>query len=150
MAEGELSQRGQRLREAREAKMAEWFQHRRWRVCTELTSESEDLVVRGGEFWVRNGKVFRSPFGNKGTHGYILQEIDVASGLDRWRAVPSSQGGNEAEPVRAPFGWVTINHASEMFPGSIVQVPPRPYGQRGGVSASLDRERQPDGTEDPG
>jgi hypothetical protein len=113
--------------------MAEWFKDRRWRVCTELGFEHDDMVVRNGELWVKNGKVFKTPFGNKGTHGYILQEVNPDTGLDVW-------DDKKHEPSRAPFGWVTIKHADEMFPGSIVEVPPRPYGKRGGVSAARDTE----------
>jgi hypothetical protein len=109
--------------------MAEWFGTRRWRVCSELNSATDDLVVESGEFWVAAGKVFRTPFGNKGTHGYILQEVDPDTGADVW---------DEGKPSRAPFGWVTIRNAAEMFPGSIAEVPPRPYGRR--VSERMHRD----------
>jgi hypothetical protein len=110
--------------------MVEWFGLRRWRVCTELTYDTADISVKQGEFWILNGKVFRTPFGNKGTHGYILQEVDQKTGADIWR-------GND--PSRVSFGWITIRNAAEMFPRSIVEVPQRPYGQRGGVAASRTR-----------
>lgn len=120
--------RSSALRAARERRMREWFGDRRWRVCTELSYAHEDVVVKAGELWIQNGKVFRTPFGNKGTHGYILQEVDPKTGTDVWK--PDRSG-----PVQATFGWITIKNASDMFPGSIVEVPPRPYGQRGGVAA---------------
>ena len=132
------SSRSGSLRESRQKRMAEWFQGRRWRVCTELSSEQTDVVIRKGEFWVTGGKVFRTPLGNKGTHGYILQEISVKTGQDVWKS--TGPGENDVAPSRVPFGWVTIRNASEMFPGSITEVPPRPYGQRGGVAAALAKE----------
>jgi hypothetical protein len=112
------------LRSARERRMAEWFKDRRWRVAAELTFQNKDMRVVQGEFWVAEGKVFRTPFGNKGTHGYILQEVDPATGDDLWDDV-------KHEPSRASFGWVTISSAARMYPGSIAEVPPRPYGKRG-------------------
>jgi hypothetical protein len=118
--------------------MAEWFGTRRWRVCSELTFETDDLDVRAGEFWVKGGKVFRTPFGNKGTHGYILQEVNPATGEDVWDK-------EKKVPSRASFGWVTINSAAEMFPGSI-EVPPRPYGQPGGLAAGRGGAEEGGGT----
>jgi hypothetical protein len=124
------SPRSVALRAAREQRMVEWFRDRHWRVCTELMYETADISVKQGEFWILGGKVFRTPFGNKGTHGYILQEVERGTGADIWRGT---------EPSRASFGWITISHAAEMFPGSIAgEVPPRPYGQRGGVGARRD------------
>lgn len=123
------------LRTARQQRMADWFERRRWRVADELTFENADLRVESGEFWVLGGQVFRTPFGNKGRHGYILQEIDPRTGADVWTGE-----GERRAPSRAPFGWVTMNHASGAFPGSIVVrgesgnlvpgVPPRPYGKK--------------------
>jgi hypothetical protein len=126
----EESARSTALRAARMARMSEWFDGRRWRVCTELTYDTPEVTVRQGEFWVKDGKVFRTPFGNKGTHGYVLQEVEPETGADIWR---------DDEPSRASFGWIMISHAAEMFPGSIVLVPPRSYGQRGGVGAALEK-----------
>jgi hypothetical protein len=131
----EESARSQALREARMARMTEWFGKRSWRVCTELTSDTTEITVRKGEFWIKGGKVFKTPFGNRGTHGYILQEVDRKTGADVWK-----KGGKE--PSRASFGWITISHAADMFPGSIVEVPPRPYGQRGGVASALERNAE--------
>lgn len=118
--------RSGKLRAARDQKMAQYFAGRRWRVAEEVTLEDDNVVIRKGEFWVKDGKVFRTPFGNKGVHGYILQEVDP-KGRD------IHEPGDVSKPSRAAFGWVTIKHASEQFPGSIVEVPPRPYGRRGGV-----------------
>lgn len=112
----------------RERRMQEWFGSRRWRLCTELTYERESISVHQGEFWILAGKVFRTPLGNKGTHGYILQEVDPATGADMFL---------ESGPSRASFGWGAISKAAEMFPNSIVEVPPCPYGRRGGVFAAL-------------
>lgn len=120
------SSRSTALRAAREQRMAEWFGSRRWRLCTELTYEATDISVKQGEFWILNGKLFRTPFGNKGKHGYILQEVNPSTEADIWRG---------DEPSRASFGWITLKSASDMFPRSIVAVPPRPYGQQGGVAA---------------
>jgi hypothetical protein len=103
--------------------MAEWFKNRRWRVASELSFEDADRRVEAGEFWIKGGKVFRTPFGNKGTHGYILQEVNPDTGMDVW-----DDKGHA--PSRAAFGWVTIKAASDMFPGSIAEMPKRPYGQR--------------------
>jgi hypothetical protein len=103
--------------------MAEWFQGRTWRVRTERISETAEVSVRRGEFWAKNGAVVRTPLGNKARHGYILQEVDPETGADI---------GPEAL-----FGWVIISNAAEMFPGSIAEVPRRPYGQRGGVAGKL-------------
>jgi hypothetical protein len=119
--------RSSALRTAREKRMADWFGTRHWRVCTELTFETDDLDVQAGEFWVKGGKVFRTPFGNKGSHGYIIQEVNPDTGEDVWDKEKNA-------PSRASFGWVTLNSAAEMFPGS-VDVPPRPYGQPGGLAA---------------
>lgn len=127
-----MSERSEALKASHVRRMAEWFEGRRWRVCSELNTDQQDILVKNGEFWVKDGKVFRSPLGNKGKHGYILQEVDEA-GNDIWSAEL------DPAPVRAPFGWVTIRNASEMFPGSIIEVPPRPYGRRGGVSAELEK-----------
>jgi len=124
------SSRSIALHAARTKRMSEWFGKRRWRVCSELNYETPDVTVKNGEFWILNGKVFRTPFGNKGTHGYILQEVDLRSGADVW---------SNKEPSQASFGWVTIKSASDMFPDSIVEVPSRPYGKLGGVSASIDK-----------
>lgn len=129
------STRSVALRAARASRMAEWFEKRSWRLCTELTYETDEITVRKGEFWIKNGKVFRTPFGNKGSHGYILQEVQRKTGADVWK-----KGGKE--PSRASFGWITISHAAEMFPGSIVEVPPRPYGQPGGVAAARELETE--------
>lgn len=118
---------------AHSRRMAEWFEGRRWRVCTELSYDHADVKVVKGEFWVARGKVFRTPFGNKGSHGYILQEVNPDTGLDVW-------DGAKVEPSRAPFGWVTIKNAAEMFPGCIAEVPPRPYGRRGGLTAPPAKE----------
>jgi hypothetical protein len=116
---------GQHERRAvRATKMAEWFQARRRRVCTELTDENAEITVRQGEFWVKDGNVFKTPFGNKATHGYVLQEVDPKTGADKGT-------------TRASFGWPVISHADEQFPGSITEVPPRPYGRRGGVAGAL-------------
>jgi hypothetical protein len=127
----EQGSRSTALHAARDARMAYWFCKRRWRVRTELNYETDDATVRNGEFWIHNGKVFKTPFGNKGTHGYILQEVDPATGNDVW---------NGKEPSQVSFGWVTIKSAADMFPGSIVEVPPRPYGKLGGVAGALDRQ----------
>jgi len=128
----EKSTRSDALRASREKLMAEWFGKRRWRVCTELTFENDDLDVQAGEFWVKAGKVFRTPFGNKGTHGYILQEVD-RHGRDVWDKEKDVRS-------RASFGWVTIKHAADMFPQSVV-VPPRPYGKPGGMAAAREIAR---------
>ena len=123
------------MRAAREKRMAEWFGERRWRVCEELTFENDSVAVKAGEFWVKGGKVFKTPFGNKGTHGYILQEVSPEAGIDMW--------DDEANaPSRASFGWVTINSAAVLYPGSIAKVPPRPYGKLGGVAAGMDKEEE--------
>ena len=127
------------LRVARARRMAEWFEKRRWRVCAEMTYETEDIKVIAGEFGIKNGKVFKTPFGNKGTHGYILQEVDPATGQDVWVVKKDAEGKATQERSRASFGWVTIKSASELYPGSIAEVPPRPYGQRGGVAAQISR-----------
>lgn len=120
------------LKAARDKRMAEWFGERRWRVCSELSFENDDLRVESGEFWVKGGKVFRTPFGNKGSHGYILQEVNPDTGMDVW---------DGDKQVRASFGWVTIRNAAEMFPGSIAEVPERPYGKRVGAGgADVTRE----------
>lgn len=111
------------LKAARGRRMAGWFKDRKWRVASELTFENDDLRVEAGEFWVKGGKVFKTPFGNKGSHGYILQEV-TPDGSDLWNA-------ETHEPSRVSFGWVTIKSASEMYPGSIAEVPPRPYGKAG-------------------
>lgn len=103
------------LRRSREQKMKQWFGARHWRVATEVSSETDDVVIAAGEFWTKGGKVFQTPLGHKGRHGYIMQE--VRDGVD----VPGS---------RVTFGWVTLAKAAEMFPGSIVELPPRPYGRR--------------------
>lgn len=132
MEEQEESTRSTALRAARANRMSEWFAKRAWRVCTELTYETPVIIVKQGEFWIKDGKVFKTPFGNRGTHGYILQEVDPKTGADVWK-----KGGKE--PSRASFGWITISHAAEMYPGSIVEVPSRPYGQRGGVAAALEK-----------
>ncbi len=131
----EESGRSTALRAARASRMAEWFEGRCWRVATELTTESSVWTVRQGEFWIKDGKVFKTPFGNRGTHGYVLQEVDPKTGADVWKK-------DGIEPSRASFGWITISHAAEMYPGSIVEVPPRPYGQRGGVAGALERKEE--------
>jgi hypothetical protein len=115
--------------------MAEWFNGRSWRVCTELTYDNPVMRVKQGEFWIKGGKVFKTPFGNRGTHGYILQEVDPKTGADVWK-----KGGKE--PSRVSFGWITISHAAEMYPKSIIEVPARPYGQRGGVAGALERAEE--------
>jgi hypothetical protein len=135
VGESEESTRSIALRAARATRMSDWFEGRSWRVCTELTYETPEMVVRQGEFWIKDGKVFKTPFGNKGTHGYILQEVQPGTGADVWK-----KGGKE--PSRASFGWITISHASQMYPGSIVEVPHRPYGQRGGVAAALEKKEE--------
>jgi hypothetical protein len=133
--------RSSALKVARQRRMHEWFGKRRWRVCTELSYEHEAIVVRDGEFWIKGGdKVFRTPFGNKGTHGYILQEVDPVTGQDVWTVREGTQVKQERS--RASFGWVVLKRASEMFPGSIVKLPPRPYGQRGGVASGLEKNRK--------
>lgn len=129
----EETPRSSALRRSREDKMAQWFGQRRWRVAIELTFENSDIVVHEGEFWVKGGKVFRTPFGNKGTHGYIMQEVNPETGRDVW-------DDKEHGPSRVSLGWVIIRNAAQMFPGSITDVPPRPYGQRGGVAAALEKK----------
>jgi hypothetical protein len=127
----EQDSRSVALRASRDNRMREWFGERRWRVCSELSSDIPDVLVRSGEFWVLNGKVFKNPFGNKGTHGYIIQEVDPDTGVDLW---------NDDGPSRAQFGWIVLDKAVKLFPGSIVEVPPRPYGKPGGVAGVLDRQ----------
>lgn len=133
MSDDQQASRGDALRRSREGRMAEWFKDRRWRVAIELAFETPDIVVDGGEFWTKDDKVFRTPFGNKGKHGYIMQEVNPDTGLDVW-------DDEKHEPSRVTFGWVTIKHAADMFPGSIAEVPARPYGQRGGVAAALEKK----------
>jgi hypothetical protein len=116
MAESSRGHPGNALRRSREQKMEQWFGGRRWRLATETSLENEDVLIRDGEFWTKDGKVFRTPFGHKGHHGYILQEI--------------TQDGADIPGSRATFGWITLQHASEMFPGSVAEVPPRPYGKK--------------------
>lgn len=110
------SSRGDALRRSREQKMSAWFGGRRWRLAKETSLENDDVLIREGEFWTKDGKVFRTPFGHKGQHGYILQEI--------------TQDGEVIPGSRATFGWITLANASEMFPGSVAEVPPRPYGKK--------------------
>lgn len=128
----EQTSRSAALQSARRRRMAEWFGTRKWRVRSELTFENDSLLVEAGEFWVKGGKKFRTPFGNKGSHGYILQEVNPDTGMDVW---------DGEKPVRASFGWVTIKNAAEMFPGSIAEVPVRPYGRS--VSDVAQREAGP-------
>lgn len=115
--------RSEALRRSRELKMSQWFGARRWRVATDVSSENDDVVIVQGEFWTKGGKVFQTPLGHKGRHGYILQEV-TQDGVD----IPNS---------RVTFGWVTLNTASEMFPGSVIDLPPRPYGRRRGNHIDL-------------
>lgn len=135
MSAEEKSSRSDALRAARQRRMAEWFGKRKWRICKELTFENDDLDVQQGEFWIKGGKVFRTPFGNKGTHGYILQEVHPETGVDVWDE-------NQRAPSRASFGWVIISRASGVYPGCIDEVPPRPYGSPGGLASSRIREKK--------
>lgn len=123
------SSRGEALRRSRNQKMTDWFGGRRWRLATETSLENEDVLIRDGEFWMKPGRVFRTPFGHKGRHGYVLQEID--------------QNGADIPGSRVTFGWITLQNASEMFPGS-VDVPPRPYGKKSPLGDSREGDHEAD------
>src|SRR6266849_3979192 len=107
VSESGQSVRGAALQAALEKRMTAWFGSRRWLVCSELSYMIDDVTVKRGEFLILNDKVFRTPFGNKGKHGYILQEVEPDTGADVWH-------GNE--PSRASFGWVIIRNAKDKFP----------------------------------
>lgn len=62
-AQAEGRTRGQSLLETRNKKMAELFQGHRYKVEREVHLEP--------------GQVFKTPFGHKGRHGFVLIEVDT-------------------------------------------------------------------------
>ncbi len=128
--------------EARARRMAEWFGNgRRWRIARELSYSTDNVICMSGQFWCLNDTCYKTPFGNKGIHGYVIAEVDPSTGKDV---------SVDGKPVRAVFGYTTIAHAAGMFPGSVGEVPVNPYGRPGGTTAWLragqeDRHRREQG-----
>jgi hypothetical protein len=107
--------RGDALEAAREAKRAEWFRDRKWRVATELTYqrvilEDGEMVTDQGEFWLTGALRFKTPLGHRGAHGFFVVEVDPVTGED---LVPL---------VQETFGHEALASAKERF-GSIDTLP---------------------------
>jgi hypothetical protein len=88
--------RGAALARSRMERFDAWFKDRRWRVRTEVTEVREkdgsSVVYDHGEFWVRPPEKFRTPFGNEGRHGFLIREVDPATGRDLDPAVDVAFG----------------------------------------------------------
>lgn len=107
--------RGAALARSRMERFDTWFRDRRWRVRSEVTEvrEQEDSVViyDQGEFWVRPPEKFRTPFGNEGRHGFLIREIDPATGED-------------LDPVNdVAFGHILLVSAVSAY-GAVRDLPP--------------------------
>jgi hypothetical protein len=107
------SSRSEAIRSARDRKLEDWFGKRRWRIATELNGKLGEANYREGEFWLPEGKVFRTPLGHVGRHGFALQEID-AQGND--------VADGEGHPVRVTFGWTILRKAHERWPANVPAV----------------------------
>jgi hypothetical protein len=95
--------RSQSLAAARQARFDKWFKDRKWRVATERTGESRDgdvvVTYDHGEFLVAEPGEFQTPLGNRGRHGFLIQEVDPATGTD-------------IEGSLAAFGLATLRNAA--------------------------------------
>lgn len=78
--------RSEAATKARDARLAKWFEVRRWRVRIEDSATRKvgktEVTYAQGEFWITGDHVFQTPFGYKGRHGFIIQEIDPVAGAD--------------------------------------------------------------------
>src|SRR5260370_33571133 len=99
--------------------MAEWFGNgRRWRIARELSYSTDNVICMGGQFWCLNDTCYKTPFGNKGIHGYVFAEVDPSTGKDV---------SVDRKPVRAVSGYTTLAHAAGMLPVCDREVPCNPY-----------------------
>lgn len=104
------------IRESRAARMSYWFKGRQWRICTELSGPVDGGTCTEGEVRLTAPSVFQTPFGHRGRHGYIIQEVARSDGRDL-----------STRPVT--FGLKVLREAQELY-GSIVNLPPpRPRGR---------------------
>ena len=103
------------IRASKHAKFEDWFQGRRWRICTELSGPVDGGTCTEGEIKLTAPAVFQTPFGNKGRHGFIIQEV--------------STDGRDLATRPATFGLKVLREATELY-GSITNLPaPRPRGR---------------------
>lgn len=93
MSDGIYRTRSEVAKDARDKRLRDWFEKRRWRIMTEMSGERrqrlgvahEMAVVRydKGEFWVITDDVtFQTPFGYRGRRGFLIVEIDPGTGKD--------------------------------------------------------------------
>lgn len=114
MNDGIYRTRSEAAKDARDKRLRAWFGKRRWRVMTEMSGERrqrlgvarEMSVVRydQGEFWIiTRDRVFQTPFGYKGRHGFLIIEVDPETGAD-------------LNPLSvAAFGYGVLTKAQELF-----------------------------------
>lgn len=101
------------LKAAREAKVTEWFEGRRWRVMDEADGQREvpgspgiTATYRAGHFKIEGPGKFQTPLGHSGKNGILVAEID-AVGQDTGKY--------------AAFGATALKQAQERF-GLIVGI----------------------------
>jgi hypothetical protein len=119
-----VTSRGDAVKATRQRQMDTLFKDRRWRVMTEVTEERrtaasdgsgerDRVVLDHGEFWVDAPGIFQTPLGHKGRHGFLLTELDPATGADL------------DPPVRMTFGHDLLLKAQEEY-GQIRDLPVKP------------------------
>lgn len=93
-----------------DVRLAQWFEHRRWRVRTELTGEVTEqgcrIAYRSGAFEIDPPGAYATPFGVRGRKGILIERVGDAGD----------------EPSQAAFGLTVLRRAHAAF-GTIDGLP---------------------------